>query len=599
MNQIKSLLVTLFVALVVIACGGGGGSDNSGPQATTASVAITTIDSSTRDSDELLNDLMDEECEEEEPPEDCIEPPVDCDEPEADPESCEDGGPQLLVTIVQVVLLGEDNPNQEIFSGEEELNLFELKEGFELKFLKNGVPPGTYSKIRLIVEGDAELINDEYPEGIAVKVPTASGKDKTGKIDLNPKESFELLPGDNALITLDWHANKAIKYEAGKNLILRPVIFVDVDVKARERIVRVSGIVGEEITPEKFDLCLAVYVEPLEVGTTDDGDDTDEETNTDDCIDIIVTDKTGIFDENGAPQAVELLETGDPVTVIGLLREVDETVDECAEAMTPEDECPIVNPLTVAEVTSSDSDNGNRAERHFEIVAGVVEEGLPGTWQRFRGTLETAPDGLGEFDFRLSGPEGRLLTGQVFDGDTRIFLLSKEDGITEISAAELAIGNKAIVEAVFIPGDDLGPTPKQVPDDCSEASIPEECLEIPEKLDGTLRISLMLVRMGDDGGEPSLPDFVGGKLKSADADTGELVIANADLHCVMTDEETAIFQVFKFADDVEAVKATVGELIIGSLTLASGTQNTLTDCLDAEIVVSEGDLKKPEPEPTP
>jgi hypothetical protein len=535
----------------------------------------------------MIGAFLVDDCEEASIPEECEEPPVDCDEPAADSEECDDH-PQLLVNVVQVLMLKPEGPPEEIFSGEEIFDLFTLKDGVELKFFKDNLEPGLYNKIRLIIEGDPMLYNEEYPEGTAVKLPS-------GKIDLNPKGDFLILPGDSVLITLDWHAHKSIKYEAGPNKILRPVIFVDIEIEGRERIVRVSGIVGEEISTDGFELCRAVYTRPLGVGAATDGGDEPADEH---CINIVVTGKTGIFDENGEPQTLDMLISGDPVTVIGLLRTIDEMMDECAEASIPEDECNIVSPLLVAKATSdddSDSDSDDRPVRRFEVIAAVVEEGLPGTWERYRGSLETAADGLGEFDFRLSGPEGRLLTGKVYE-ETRIFLLSKEDGITEIEATDLAAGDKAIVEAVFAPGDDFGPTPKQAPDDCSEASIPEECLGIPEKLDGTLRIAIMLVRIGDDTTPPDLPDFVGGKLLSANVITGELVVTTAaGDRCIETDDETAIFQIISIGEEVEAIKATVGELIIGSLTLATGTQN---GCLDASIVVSEG-AEVTTPEPTP
>lgn len=84
------------------------------------------------------------------------------------------------------------------------------------------MPAGRYEKIRLFVpkiesEGgtcDLELI----------KLPS-------GKIDLNPQGSFEVLPGETLAIRLDMDANKSINLHPAGNsgkCIFRPVVFVDI-----------------------------------------------------------------------------------------------------------------------------------------------------------------------------------------------------------------------------------------------------------------------------------------------------------------------------------------------------------------------------------
>ncbi|MDB4308124.1 DUF4382 domain-containing protein [Gammaproteobacteria bacterium] len=651
MNQLKSLAITVFVAFIVVACGGGGSSestDGGTPNltATAASVGVTMADSSTAASDELLDAILDDceeastpedcaelpdeceeastpedcvelpqECEEASTPEDCVEPPVDCPEgPVSIDDDC-DTNPQLLIEVTSVVLLGPDGP-EEIFSGSMVFNLFKLKAGVELMLLDNEVKPGTYSKIRLNVAGNPLLVTENQPDGVDVKLPS-------GKIDLNPREEFSIAAGDTVLIKLDWHAHKSLKLNR-KQLILRPVIFVDVVINdgeipdPDERIVRASGIVGE-IGTDSFELCMAAFIQPLPLPASGSADDDGEQAG-EDCIDVVVTDKTGLFDENGEPQLFTSLATDDPVTVIGLLRRASDEIDECDEASIPESDCNIVTPLSAvasnhkekhsgknhSDSDNSDSDNdcdsdsdsdsdndcSSPPDIRFEIIAAVVEGGVPGTWTRERGTLETAADGMGEFDFRLGGPEGRLLLGKVYE-ETRIFLVSAEDGITEITAAELQAGDRAIVEAVFVPGDDIGPTPKSEPIDCSEAATPEECQDVPEKLDGTLRIAIMLVTMGDDSLPPGeRPDGVVGKLLSVDSQTGQLMVATADGdRCVNTSEETTILQVVVTEDGVEAIKATLADLEIGGLILVAGEDDA---CVEATLIVAQGPAK-PDP----
>jgi hypothetical protein len=636
MNKLYSLPVTFLIALLVVSCGGGGGgaAKSDGLSATTASVGVTLADSSTPESDAFLATVMDE-CGEATLPEDCEEIPTDCPD-----DNCMER-PQLLIQVTRVELLGRDGP-EEIFNGSESFNLFELKKGVELTFLADGVNPGVYSKIRMHVDGEPMLISLKHPApGIEVKLPG-------DKIDLNPRGPFKISAGDTVLIKLDWHARKSIKKNGNGELMMRPVIFVDIETDSdgpdrpglEQRIVRASGTVGE-VVAEGFQLCMYEEIIPFSANETEEPPARES-----DCADVVVTDKTGLFDENGEPMLFSELATGYPVTVVGLLRKAADTMDECDEAGIPENECNMVTPLTAIASSSdnagdapsasdkdkdksdsdkdhsdsdkycdsdsdSDSDSHSNSDGHsdsdgscipdtrFEIVAAVVEGGLPGTWIRERGTLETAPDDMGEFDLRLNGPDGRLLTGKVYP-ETRILLVSKEDGITEITAAELAAGDRAIVEAVFVPGDDLGPTPKQDSQDCSELSAPEDCVDIPEKLDGTLRISIMLVTMGGDGGVPT--NVVAGKLLTANAETGVLEITTRDddpVVCVEANSETVILQATITQDGVDVIKAGVGDLLIGGLILAETEATDASGvCLIATLIVAQGP-DKPEGPVTP
>ena len=209
---------------------------------------------------------------------------------------------------------------------------------------------------------------------------------------------------------------------------------------------------------------------------------------------------------------------------------------------------------------------------------------MPGTWIRERGTLETDADDMGEFDFRLAGPEGQLLIGKVYD-ESRIFLVSEEDGIMEIEAEDLAARDRAIVEAVFIPGDEFEPEPKQEPKDC-EVSLPEEeCLEVPEVLDGTLRIAIMLVSMGEDngGGEPPVDaETASGNLVSVDKVTGELFIEQTlGIRCVNTDEDTTFIEVENTEQDPDFFISSIDELEVGAFVTAIGDTG---ECIDANVV---------------
>jgi hypothetical protein len=88
------------------------------------------------------------------------------------------------------------------------------------------VPPGNYDKIRLrISEISAE------PKSGTMGLCTDNIKLPSSKIDLNPRGSFRVRPGEPVSIRLDIDANKALDLNVAGNsgkCIFRPVIFVDI-----------------------------------------------------------------------------------------------------------------------------------------------------------------------------------------------------------------------------------------------------------------------------------------------------------------------------------------------------------------------------------
>ncbi len=90
------------------------------------------------------------------------------------------------------------------------------------------VPAGEYAKIRLKVAKirvEGGPCDNTDPENLEVKLPS-------GKIDLNPQESFRITHKGYVNIILDFDANKSFQLKpAGKSgkCIFRPVIFVDIE----------------------------------------------------------------------------------------------------------------------------------------------------------------------------------------------------------------------------------------------------------------------------------------------------------------------------------------------------------------------------------
>jgi hypothetical protein len=103
------------------------------------------------------------------------------------------------------------------------VDLLEFRDEDFVMTVKDGVPAGKYSKIRLEISA-IETIGGPCDDNW-IKLPS-------GKIDLKPREPFYLHDGGNISIRLDIDADKSINlHEAGNSgkCIFRPVVFVDIE----------------------------------------------------------------------------------------------------------------------------------------------------------------------------------------------------------------------------------------------------------------------------------------------------------------------------------------------------------------------------------
>jgi Domain of unknown function (DUF4382) len=148
---------------------------------------------------------------------------------------------EIFVTITKVALIpaeenGENDDDMEAYTAADPVVIFESQEGEEVDLLSyrdepylflvdDTIPAGRYAKIRL-------WISDVQPVGtgpcadeeMEIKLPS-------GKIDLNPRGGFEVIPGEALAIELDLDLDKSIQMdEAGNSgkCVFRPVIFVDI-----------------------------------------------------------------------------------------------------------------------------------------------------------------------------------------------------------------------------------------------------------------------------------------------------------------------------------------------------------------------------------
>lgn len=107
-----------------------------------------------------------------------------------------------------VVIYETDNP--------ERIDLLSLREDDLLLAVNSSVPAGAYQKIRLTVDS-VEGQQADQPVDLHLS---------SGKIDLNPKGTIDVKPGETLSLRLDIDAEKSI-HIAGPNYNFRPVVFVD------------------------------------------------------------------------------------------------------------------------------------------------------------------------------------------------------------------------------------------------------------------------------------------------------------------------------------------------------------------------------------
>ena len=318
-------LVSL-AALIFAACGGGGSSSTSAG-AGTGSVAIAMTDGPAEEFDEII------------------------------------------VSVVKIELFS-DSGRVTVFEGDKIFNLLDLTDEAEMFAIRNEVPAGSYSKIRLTLteielikrDADGNIVEQEYP-----KLPG------NGKLDLVPRGEFRVLPGETLLLQIDMDANKSIHIVgtgSGKYQF-RPVVFVDVMTEALYRkLVRVHGVVRAiDGSDQEFSLCETDIPVRIHDDRADD--------NSLSCIQVDVVDTTSIFDEQGQLVGFADLTEGEQATVYGNFRR------------------------------DARDDDDDRDDRHddsyhpelddLELVAVVVEMGPEGTFQQLKGVAQSAVDAADRF----------------------------------------------------------------------------------------------------------------------------------------------------------------------------------------------------------
>jgi uncharacterized protein DUF4382 len=196
---------------------------------------------------------------------------------------------QVLIDIREVRLLGEDGQVTITDAPLGVIDLLSLRNLTELIASKE-VPAGEYSKIRLFIDSlqvveKPAVMGDPAPPPVDVQLPA------NGKIDLNPQGEFEISPGEDLVVQIDFDLARSIKLvQTGNSQYrFRPVVFIDVlDQSENLRLTKLFGTLEQDDDlagddqpgePSDYDLCTALKNDP--------------------CVDVDVTQSTVIVDNEG------------------------------------------------------------------------------------------------------------------------------------------------------------------------------------------------------------------------------------------------------------------------------------------------------------
>ncbi len=314
---------------------------------------------------------------------------------------------QILATVERVDLLGASGPTN-IFMGPETVDILGMRNYTDLLTIADGVPVGTYAKMRLtlsdlaLVECDGE--GNPEPE---------SGWDRpklpgNGKLDLNPRGSFQVAGGETLIIELDLDMTKSLHLVKAGNSgrwQFRPVIFVTI-APDDTKLVRVFGAV-RTVDGTRFELCPVASPSSMGSGRMNGTPDGKR------CLDVVTDAKTGIFGKEGLPGGLGGVVAGDPLTAIGFLESY---------------------------YTGSGSSRSSR----LRLNAIVIELGSIDTFERIAGTVATAPGGNDIFEFTPDGAAAAI--DVLLQSGTRIFSIGSRE---ELNAGFIQPGTVGEVDGVF------------------------------------------------------------------------------------------------------------------------------------------------------
>jgi hypothetical protein len=303
---------------------------------------------------------------------------------------------QAFATITSIELIG-DSDRVTLFSGRETVDLLSLADYSELFTVAEGVMPGVFAKVRLLVESLDLVELDEA--GAEVRRVEASLVGN-GKIDVNPRRPFAIAGGDALIIEIDFDMNKSFKTTTTGNgqVIVRPVVFATIRTDGdTSRLTRITGTVDEiDGDAQSFVLCQTSLAANQGHGEDDDeGDEDGEDGEHGDhhCIEVTTDDATGVFGTDGMPVTFADVLVDESLTAVGFLRRENDSDDDD---------------------NGDEDDNEDKHDGKFtdDFTLEAVTLELGDDFGRFSGIVDGDVSG-DLFDFALA-------TGQGFEPDTVI-----------------------------------------------------------------------------------------------------------------------------------------------------------------------------------
>jgi hypothetical protein len=438
---------------------------------------------------------------------------------------------QILATVERIDLLGSGSPTN-IFMGPETLDILALKNYTDVVTVATEVAIGEYSKVRLTLS-DLALVecND-----VGVAEPESQWEHPTlpgnGKLDLNPRGSFQVIGGETLLIQLDVDMEKSLHvHQTGDGKWqFRPVIFVDI-IPDGERLVRVFGQV-RDVDGMTFELC------PLEPASSTDDDsngmsgDMSGDDDSGRCLDVFTDGSSGIFDPGGDPVGVDQVVDGGLLTAIGFLSLHD------------------------------DDDDADSRHDDLRLDAVVLELGDQGSFERIRGVVTTAPGNNDIFEFDPAAvPDATDLIDVLLQAGTRIFALGSSD---ELTAAAIQPDTAGEVDGVF-----TDPT--------------------TEPVTQPLKASLVVLDVDSTPGQSILDATVAAIVPDDDAvaETRRIEVNTSAVtgQCVTTDLATRYLTITEMAASSETVESDFNMLGVGSDVDVFGSNDTTNaGCVLASVI---------------
>lgn len=309
----------------------------------------------------------------------------------------------VFATVQSIDLLGSNSPTN-VYTGPETVDLLAMRNYADYFSIDTSVPVGQYEKVRMtlsdlaLVECDAAGVQEPAGDWEHPHLPG------NGKLDLNPRGTFEVIGGETMVIELDMDMEKSLHLHQTGNgkWQFRPVVFVTIS-PDDSKLVRVFGAV-RNFSNTTFELC---PVEPVS------SVDNDGPVPSSECIDVVMDGNTSVFGDQGNPGSFA---NDDLVTAIGFLGLHD------------------------------DADGDSRMD-DLKLDAVVIEVGPLGTFERIRGEVVTATGNNDLFVFDPSPLDAATNAIDVaLQAGTRVFALGSNE---ELTWAAIQPGTPGEVNGVF------------------------------------------------------------------------------------------------------------------------------------------------------